>query len=116
MVQRGGVELHELDVGDHRAGPEGERDAVAGGDHRVRRDLEQLAHAAGRDDRVVSTDLHRRTRGIQRPHPDAPAALDHQIHREAAFPNVDEIQRVNRGNECPLDLGPGGVAARVHDA
>ena len=45
------------------AGPQRERDAVAGRDDRVGRDREQLPGAAGRDDRVAGPDLQRRAVG-----------------------------------------------------
>ena len=43
VVQRGRVELHELDVRDRRAGAQRERDPVAGRHHRVGGHREQLA-------------------------------------------------------------------------
>ena len=46
-VERGRVELHELEVGDHGAGPQRQRHPVAGGDRRVRGGRVDLAHAAG---------------------------------------------------------------------
>ncbi len=45
--QRGGVELHELDVGQRRARPQRERPAVGGGDRGVRRRLVEPADPAG---------------------------------------------------------------------
>ena len=42
------VELHELQVAQHRAGAQRDRHAVAGGDRRVRGRREDLAEAAGR--------------------------------------------------------------------
>ena len=54
-------------------------------------------------------------RGVERAHPDAPPALDDQIDREAALVDVDRRQRVRGVGQRPLDLGAGGVAARVHD-
>ena len=52
VVQRGGVELDELDVGHRHAGPQRHGDAVAGGLERVGGDGEQLAGAAGGDQHV----------------------------------------------------------------
>ena len=49
VVQRGRVELHELEVGDRDAGSQRHRDAVAGRQGRVRGDREALPGAAGRD-------------------------------------------------------------------
>ena len=52
MVQRGRVELHELEVGDRDAGAHRHRDAVAGRQRRVGGDREALPGAAGRDHHV----------------------------------------------------------------
>ncbi len=66
MVQRGRVELDELDVGHGHAGPEGHGDAVAGGLERVGRDGEQLAGPAGGDEHVGGPDLRRLARPSRR--------------------------------------------------
>src|SRR3954452_1321231 len=52
MVQRSGMELHELEVGDRRPGAHGHGDAVARGERGVRGDGEALARATGRDEHV----------------------------------------------------------------
>ncbi len=49
-VHHGGVELHELEVGDPRPRAQRQGHAVAGRDRRVGRLREDLAHAAGRQD------------------------------------------------------------------
>ena len=61
------VELHELQVGDLRAGAQRERDAVAGGDRRVGGRGEDLAHAAGGEDHGGCVDGARRRRAGPRP-------------------------------------------------
>ena len=58
MVQRGGVELHELEVGDRDARAHGHGDAVAGGERGVGGDGEALPGAAGGDEHVAGP--HRR--------------------------------------------------------
>ena len=62
VVQRGRVELEELEVGDGHPGPERHGDAVAGGHDRVRRDREQLARPAGGEQHVCGARTSRRRR------------------------------------------------------
>ena len=57
MVQRRRVELHELDVADRHAGTQRDREPVAGRGRRVRRHLEELARAAGREDHARRLEL-----------------------------------------------------------
>ena len=115
VVQRGRVELHELEVGARDAGAQRERDAVAGRQRRVGGDREALADAAGREHGV------RRAHGLDRPvgseREDAARtpAFDDQLDREPAFAHLDR-RGLDRGHERALDLGAGRVAARVHDA
>ncbi len=56
VVQGGGVELHELDVGHRGAGPQGHGHAVARALDRVGRHREQLPGAAGGQQHVVGPD------------------------------------------------------------
>ncbi len=53
VVQCGGVELHELEVGDRGARAHGHGDAVAGGEGGVGGDGEALPGAAGGDEHVA---------------------------------------------------------------
>ena len=57
MVQRGRVELDELDVGRRHAGPQRHRDPVAGRLRRVGRDREELAGPARREHDVAGAHL-----------------------------------------------------------
>ena len=79
VVQRGRVELHELDVGRRHAGPQRHGHAVAGRLGRVGGDREELAGAAGGQHDVVGPHLDRaagpRPGGSAR-HADAAPALD----------------------------------------
>ena len=119
-VQRRGVELDELDVGDHRTGPKRHRHSVAGGDHRVRGDREDLAHAAGRQyhragEHRTDTLLGTLAEHVQR-HPAGPAGrvleqVDHERMLDQPDPRVPPHRRMQR----PLHLRPGRVAAGVHD-
>ncbi len=117
VVQRGRVELHELDVGDGHPGPQRHGDAVAGGLDRVRRDGVELAGAAGGEQDVTGADLDRRS----------PSRADGDHARAAAVARTIRSRAKVRsstrggglphgGDEGPLDLEPGGGAAGVDDA
>ncbi len=54
QVQRGRMELHELQVSDRGAGPQSERYTVSSGDHWIRSYPKRLAHAAGSQHRSPS--------------------------------------------------------------
>ncbi len=113
MVQGGGMELDELDVGRGHAGPEGHGHAVTGRLLWVGRDREELAGPAGRQHHVGGAHLHRRAVRGQRSHPDAAPVLDQQIQGEPA------LQHRTRGgiggiDQGPFDLSPRGRPAGVH--
>ncbi len=57
MMQGGGVELHELDVGDEHPTPQGHGQAVTRGLDRIGRHREQLAGASGGQDGLGGPDL-----------------------------------------------------------
>ena len=59
MVEGGGVELHELDVGHRHPGPQGHGQPVGGGLGRVGGHREQLAGPAGGEHGVGGPDLDR---------------------------------------------------------
>ena len=65
VVERGGVELHELHVGHGHAGPQGHGQAVGGGLGRVGGHREQLAGPAGGQHRVGGPDLDQATLGAE---------------------------------------------------
>ena len=115
VVERGRVELHELDVGDGRAGAEGHGDAVAGRQGGVGRHGEALPGAAGGDDRVAGSDLGRRPVGRPRRHAYRPSRLHEEVERQPALAHFCGC-RLDRGDERPLDLGAGGVTAGVQHA
>ena len=89
MVQRGRVELDELEVGARDAGLQRQRDAVAGRQRRVGGDREALADAAGREHDVDARGRTRPRRRAQREHAGAAAALDEQLDREPALAHLD---------------------------
>ena len=114
MVQRGRVELDELDVGHRRAGPQGHGDAVAGALDRVGGDGEQLPGAARGEQHVGGPhDLHRAL-AVPGADPGAATVLDDQVEGERVL-----VQRgggaPHRLDEGPLDLHPGGRPAGMHD-
>ena len=116
MVQGGGMELDELDVGRRHAGPQRHGDAVTGRLGRVGGDREELAGPARGQHDVAGPHLDRAVTapGRQGAHPDAAPALDQEIEGEP--PLEHRAGRAERGvDEGPLDLGPGGGAAGVHD-
>ena len=113
VVQRGGVELHELEVGDRGAGAHGHGDAVAGGEGGVGGDGEALTGAARRDEHVASPH-RRRTLGRDPVDPHDAAVLEQELGSQPAFADVG-ARTLHRGDQRPLDFGAGGVTPRVHD-
>ncbi len=114
VVQRGGVELHELEVGDRGAGAHGHGDAVTGGEGGVGGDGEALAGAARRDEHVAGP--HRRpgprarSRGRPRPRPSSSRSS------EASQPSrMSAPEPCTAATSARSTLGAGGVTPRVHD-
>ena len=114
------VELHELQVAQHRAGAQRERHPVAGGDRRVGGRGEHLAEpAAGqhhgaaqhRADAVALALAHH----VQGDAGDAAVRAGDQVEHERVLGDVDVGGGVHRGDQGPLDLRAGGVAAGVRD-
>ena len=118
--QRGRVELDELDVGDDRAGPQRERDAVAGGHGRVGGRRVHLAHAAGgehhraRQDRADAV-LGALAEHVQRDAAGPAVGVAQQVEHERVLDQPDPRIAQDRGVQRPLHLGAGRVAAGVHD-
>ena len=89
VVQRGGVELHELEVGDRDAGPQRHRDAVAGGERRVGGDREALPGAAGRDHACARRATVRGTPSAStRDDADGAPVLDEEVGGEPALADL----------------------------
>ena len=115
VVQRGRVELDELDVAEHGAGPQGHGDAVAGGLRRGGGDREDLTRPTGGQQRVPGPDGDGRAVLGQGRDAAAAAVLHHEVDGEGVL--VDLGRRgPGRGDEGPLDLDAGGGATGVHDA
>ena len=117
VVQRRGVELHELHVGRRDTGPQRHGHAVAGGLRRVGGDREELAGATGGQHDMVGPHLDgtAAAAGRQGPHAHAAAALDQEIEGEPAFEH-GAGRAVGGVDEGALDLRAGGGATGVHDA
>ena len=117
VVQRRRVELDELDVGHRHAGPQRHGDAVAGRLGRVGGDREELAGAAGGQHHVVGPHLdrpcaRRRASGHARPTQRPPSTSRSRANQPSSTAPAGAVGGVDQG---PLDLGPGGRAAGVHD-
>ena len=109
--ERGGMELHELEVGERRAGRVGEQEALADRAARIRRALPQGRVAAGGEQRRARAGTSRSTVTTpeQRP-PDSRSP-------SAPSPSATSIARL-RGDgdrQCVRDAAPGLRAARVDD-
>ena len=105
----GRVELHELQVPQHRAGPQRERHAVAGGDRRVGGRGEHLAEAAAgqhhrpaehRADAVALALAHH----VQGHAGDPAVGAGDQVEHEGVLDDVDVGGGVHGGDQRPLDL------------
>jgi hypothetical protein len=113
-VEHGRVELHELEVGHRRTGPQRDRHPVRRGHRGVRGGLVELAQPAGRQ--------QHRGRGQ---HPRHAFAVEHEqagdvTGRRAQRVHGDVVGQHRHlavprgGQQRALDLGAGRVAARVH--
>ncbi len=119
-VERRGVELHELQVADGGARAQGERDAVAGRDRRVGGAGEHLAHAArGEHDRArvhrADAVLGALAEHVQRHARRTSVGGAQQVQDQGVLDQPDPRVRLDRGDQRALHLGPGRVAAGVHD-
>jgi hypothetical protein len=112
VVQRRGVELHELQVGDRHPGPQRHGDAVAGGLGRVRGHREHLPGAAGGDQHVAGPHLGPAPRGRQGGNAGAPPVLHDQVQGEPVLVHRGRgaLHRLHQG---PFHLGAGGRAPGV---
>ena len=114
------VELHELQVAQGGPGPQGEGHAVAGRHRGVGGLREHLAETTGGEHHGPAVD---RADAVADPladhvqgHPrDAPVLGEQQVDREGVLDHLDLGRSLDRGDQGPLDLGPGGVAAGVRD-
>jgi hypothetical protein len=112
VVQRGGVELDELDVGHGGAGGKGHGDAVAGGQRRVGGDREQLTGAAAGQHHGVGLEAEGCAGVVEAfDAPAAPGGHD-EPGDEPVLADLDSGAD-DGGEEGPFDLEAGGVPAGV---
>ncbi|MDZ7635030.1 MAG: hypothetical protein U5L72_11645 [Bacteroidales bacterium] len=109
------MELHELHVRQADAGAVGDREAVAGGDDRVRRVAIDLPASASRKHGRVGPDLDRLSQHA-RAHPGAPSLLDDQVEDARMFQHGRPLGGTHAVDEGAGDLGPRAIAVRMHDA
>ena len=115
MMQCGGVELHELDVGDGDAGAQRHRQPIRRRLSGVGRHCEQLAGATRRHQDVGRRHTARSSLRIEGEHTATPSALHDQVQGEPTLHHRGG--RLPHGlHERTLDLGAGGCTARVDDA
>ena len=121
--QHGRVELHELDVGHHRAGPQRRSHAVAGRDRRVGRRRSRPAQAARRQHHRTghrSADaVHLALSDDVQGHPaDAGLVVLQQVHDEGVLDHLDAgvvLDTMQSGDEGSGDLLARGVPAGMGD-
>ena len=116
------MKLHELEVGDARAGQKRERDAVAGGDGRIGRLAEDLSGAAGREQRgrrarldqpavaVEESDATRRARRSTIACTTVAWSIDRQRRRRAE-PRGQHAADLPSGGVCGVQHAPHRVRA-----
>jgi hypothetical protein len=119
--QHGRMELHELQVGHRGAGPQRQRHPVARGHLGVGGGGEDLPEPAGgqhdgggpRRAHPVALPFAHDVQG----HAGGPAGVvDEQVEDEGVFDDLDLRRLLQRREQRPADLGPGGVPAGVRDA
>ena len=113
-VERGGVELDELEISARDAGLQRERDAVTRRERRIGRHGKALTGAPRREHDVGRAHELDLVVGPQGEHSLAPAPLDQQFDREPALAHLDGVADAHRLHERAFDLGPGRVATGVH--
>ena len=114
------VELDELDIRHLGSCAQAERQPVTGGDGRVGRGRKYLANSACRQDdsrseRCTDPITLTLTHDVQRSGLRGPFNVNQQVQHQGMFNEFDAVVLRDRIDECPADLDPGGVAARVRD-
>ncbi len=114
MVQRGRVELEELDVRHRHPGAQRHGHPVTGGFGRVGRHRVELPRTSRGQHHLGGPDLLHGALGVEGHHAHTPAALDDQVERE---PLLEHRRRAapHGGDQGPLHLGPGGGSPGVQD-
>ncbi len=114
MVQRGRMELDELEIGHRHPGPQRHGHAVTGGFGGVGRHGVELPRTARGQHHLGGPDLLHRALGVEGPHSHAPTTLDDEVHGE---PLLEDSGRAaaHGGDQGPLHLGPRGGSPGVQD-
>ena len=115
-AQRGGMELHELEVGEIRARAVGEREPGADGASGICGALPERGHAAGGEDHRARQDRHRIPTSRPRGEPDAASIVRGQRRRGERLEDVDAPVGGGQGGEVAGDPSSRGRAAGVDDA
>ena len=108
----GGMELHELQVGQVGSGVVPEEQAAAGGADRIRRARPQRGRAAGGQHRGGGVDL----RSVGQPHPGGTPVGGDDLHRPPLLQHRDPLILGDERRELADDPPAGGRPAGVHDA
>ncbi len=116
----GGVELHELQVAQHRAGAVGDGHPVAGRHRGVRGLREDLPEAAaGQDHGPAPNGTHAvalaLAHHVEGDAGDAAVLGRQQVDGQGVLDDLDLGSARDGGEEGALDLGAGGVPSRVGD-
>jgi hypothetical protein len=114
QVERRGVELHELQVGDACAGMKSERNTVASRHGRVGRFAKDLPGAARRKQSRVRPDLVRLSALVEIPRSERDAALDDQLGHERMIDGRQRWQSANALMQDAPDLPAGGISCMEH--
>ena len=113
-VQRGGVELHELQVGHARAGAVGDGNAVARGDRRVGGLPEELTRPAGGQERRGGRNDAVPPLFVQVARPRATTVHHDGIDRQRMLDHAHPGQAADPLPQYPRDLAPGRIAGVQH--
>jgi len=115
--QGGGMELHELHIGERGASFVGDGDAVAGGDFGIGGLTIDLAYAAGCEQDSAGVDCEVGAIGfVDEMEPGDAAGLEDQIGGEGMGAEMEMRDGMGSGEECTADFTAGGISMRVEDA
>ena len=113
----GGMELHELHVGEDGAGFVGDGQAVAGGDFWIGGFAIDLTEAAGREEYGAGTEFVERAIGfVDEADADGAAVFEDEAGGERVGAQVEMGNGVRAGEKSAADFAAGGIAVGVEDA
>src|SRR4029450_9552898 len=124
-VEHSRMELDELDVPQAGPGAERGRDAISGGDRRIRRHSVDLADATRGKNNCPRVHRTHASAGapptpVPRPSRDRGAVIRtdlgwNQVEDQRMFDDLDTAIGGDRGDECAFDLSAGGVTSGMGD-